>query len=153
MRKTLLVKWIILVKTSKLVTEITNTRGITTGLKPEFAHNPEHFPPFSCQKMVCSGVRYLSYESAKYSANFCLGTYIYKNHFLCSKKESERSQKCIWSKINNSKSYSFDYNRFKPKLVLQKHFRLNIRENRHYINMVKMEWKKLGVLDLSLNSL
>ena len=81
MRKTLLVKWIILVKTSKLVTEITNTRGITTGLKPEFAHNPEHFPPFSCQKMVCSGVRYLSYESAKYSANFCPRTYIYKNSF------------------------------------------------------------------------
>ena len=37
-------------KTSKLFTEITNTSWITTRLKPEFAHNPEHFPPCYGQK-------------------------------------------------------------------------------------------------------
>ena len=59
-------------KTSKLVTEITNTRGIIRRLKPEFAHNLEHFPPFYCQKMDCSGLRYLSYESVKYSFDITL---------------------------------------------------------------------------------
>ena len=45
-----------------------------------------------------------------------------KNHFLCSIKESKRSQKCLWCKINILKSFSIDYNWFKPKLTLQKYF-------------------------------
>ena len=67
-------------KTSKVFTEITNTGGITTRLKPEFAHNPEHFS--SCHflkvdeclnslmfQLSCGGKCYLSYESVKYSCN------------------------------------------------------------------------------------
>ena len=46
---------------------------MTTRLKPEFAHNPEHyFLPFYYQKMDCSGVRYLSYESVKNSFDITL---------------------------------------------------------------------------------
>ena len=37
-------------KTSKLFTELTNTSWKATRLKPEFAHNLEHFPPCYCQK-------------------------------------------------------------------------------------------------------
>ena len=64
-------------KTSKLFTE-NNYK-----LKPEFAYNSEHFPHCYCEKvdqdlnslmfqLSCSGVRYLSYESVKYSFDITL---------------------------------------------------------------------------------
>ena len=65
-------------KTSKLFTEITNTSWIATRLKPEFSHNPEHFPPCYCQKVdqglnsLMFQLSCLSQKSVKYSFDITL---------------------------------------------------------------------------------
>ena len=69
-------------KTSKLFTAITNTSWITTRLKPEFAHNPEHFRPCYYQKvhqglnslmfpLSCSNVHYFFVEISKIQFWYC----------------------------------------------------------------------------------
>ena len=62
-----------------------------------------------------------------------------KKDFPYSKKESERSQKYLDSKINSLKSFLIDYSQFESNSVVQMYLCLNMSEHSHHLGMVKME--------------